>query len=109
MIATSWGFTKSLHLASQLAHGLSIRPLFEIFGSLVPDRLNVDVLTVNARIKALPVEVADSAALQGDDLPCPVGMGFDHGSPERHVDALVALISDCQCAFVTLLPISHLD
>lgn len=73
------------------------------------NRPNEDVLAVARRIQALPVVVANLAALEGDDLPCLVAVGLHDGAPQGDVNTDVAFVADSESALLTRLSISHVD
>lgn len=116
----SWGLGGSLgavltllsegaHLTAQVAHGRGGDPLGELSGSVVLDGTDEDVLGVAAGVQTLSVEIRDSAALQGDDLPRRVPMSFSHGAPESDADADIALVSDSEAALVFSLAVLEVD
>ena len=82
------------HLTTKFAHGVAGHPSVELFSSLVAQISNEDIGGLTAGIEALSVVVRNAAALEGDDLPGAVRMCLGDGSPEGHVDADVALVTD---------------
>lgn len=60
------------------------------------EHIDEDVLTMAARIQTLAIEITHPAALKGYDLPRSIRMGLNNGSPQCHIDALVAFIANRQ-------------